>query len=666
MRVTLLTLSLLAFLCTFSTQTFAVDFTVNTTSDLPDTNTADGVCQTFASDCSLRAAIQQATNLVSNDRVLFSLPANSTITLTSGTELLIINRGTLEIVGTGANNLTIDGGAGENRIFTTDGATVTISGLTLTGGNGRGSIFTNSGGAIFAQKGTLILDRVHITANSAPSTGGVSYLEGTNHQILNSTLSANSANKCGGFQNAGGNLAVINSTISGNSVRDDGGGFCSSVSNTTLRSVTITGNSAANGGGIDYSGSTLNLRNTIVAGNTAGSSPDIHFGFGTLISEGFNLIGDSPGDSTNTERPITYQETDILDTPPLLGALQNNGGTTPTHSLLLHSPAINKGNNTDAPTTDQRGFARIVGGVIDIGAYESDSPPTTPKPTPTPSGIFTNSETITIKDVSVATPYPSNVTVAGLTGTVTDINVRLNGLSHTFLGDVSMLLVSPDTSRRFVLLSDCGSLAPVNVTVTFDDQASRLVPCDATALPTASYRPTSRVDIHSTNGTGNDPTDSFPAPAPQPASSYSQPPPTGTSTLNTTFGGVNPNGIWSLYIIDKFQRDEGTIANGYSLIITTAISPTAATVTVGGRVTTANGRGIPYVRLAMTGSNGETQIVLSNALGYYNFNDVPAGETYIFNASHKRYSFTQSTQVHSIVEETKNVNFVGQTTNLRR
>ena len=66
--------------------------------------------------------------------------------------------------------------------------------------------------------------------------------------------------------------------------------------------------------------------------------------------------------------PVNYQPTDIRDIPPLLAALGNYGGTTPTRALLSNSPAINAGNNTNAPPTDQRGAARV--GAVDIGAYE--------------------------------------------------------------------------------------------------------------------------------------------------------------------------------------------------------------------------------------------------------------------------------------------------------
>jgi len=183
-------------------------------------------------------------------------------------------------------------------------------------------------------------------------------------------------------------LIIVNSTISGNTAANCGGGIVNSDGTMTLRNVTITNNTAVAGGGIlnlyDDHSTTLNFGNTIVAGNIAtnGFAPEILYPlYSTITSAGGNLVGDSPGDSTNTGSnaiAIAYQPTDIRDTNPMLSALQNNGGTTPTHALLLGSPAIDKGLNSLAVDpfnnsilqTDQRGFARIIGSVVDIGAFE--------------------------------------------------------------------------------------------------------------------------------------------------------------------------------------------------------------------------------------------------------------------------------------------------------
>jgi hypothetical protein len=120
----------------------------------------------------------------------------------------------------------------------------------------------------------------------------------------------------------------------------------------------------SNGGG-----GTATIKNVILAGNTAPTSPDVS---GVLNSQGHNLIGDGTGGSG-------YVDTDLVGTSespidPRLGPLQNNGGPTLTMALLPGSPAIDAGDNTDAPPWDQRGpgFPRITPDdpIIDIGAFE--------------------------------------------------------------------------------------------------------------------------------------------------------------------------------------------------------------------------------------------------------------------------------------------------------
>jgi hypothetical protein len=280
MKVTILSVCLLAFLFTFSTQIFAADFGVNLTSDQHDANPGDGFCDIFpgvaGAQCSLRAAVEEANALASNDRIFFLLPNNLTITLTtvSGGEIQIEDNGTLEIIGMGANNLTINGGVGTNRIFYTYFANVLITGMTLTGGEGTGEGFNGAGGAIFANQGSLTLERVNVTGNSASNSAGGVYFAGGPHQITGSTVSANTGSFCAGINNTG-TLTVSNSTISGNTAGQggSGGGFCNSAINSiaTLRNVTITNNTAFTGGGIHQIAGTLNFGNTIVAGNTAAS-----------------------------------------------------------------------------------------------------------------------------------------------------------------------------------------------------------------------------------------------------------------------------------------------------------------------------------------------------------------------------------------------------------
>jgi hypothetical protein len=87
------------------------------------------------------------------------------------------------------------------------------------------------------------------------------------------------------------------------------------------------------------------------------------------------------------------------------------------------------------------------------------------------------------------------------------------------------------------------------------------------------------------------------------------------------------------------------------------MATTAAGVTVGGRVQATSGLGISNISVTLTAANGTIQTAISGASGYFEFTDVPAGETYIFSASAKRYQFSQPTLVRTITEDTKDINF---------
>src|SRR5439155_6004156 len=168
----------------------------------------------------------------------------------------------------------------------------------------------------------------------------------------------------------------------------------------SLNHSTVTANTAAEGSlqpgcAVFDSVGSLELKNSIVAGNTA-SFDLFSVEADTVASRGFNLIGRtnvliSPG--PNDRFNMTGAELK-------LGPLQDNGGLTFTHALLCGSPAIDAGDNTDAPETDQRGLPRIVRGVIDIGSYEDHNTAPTVL-CPTPATFEANSSTGLVATVSV-------------------------------------------------------------------------------------------------------------------------------------------------------------------------------------------------------------------------------------------------------------------------
>ena len=183
-----------------------------------------------------------------------------------------------------------------------------------------------------------------------------------------------------------------------------------------------------------------------------------------------------------------------------------------------------------------------------------------------PSVQFCNTTPISITgslSQGPASPYPSNITVSGLTGVVSNITVTLNSIQHNFGRDIDSLLVSPD-GRKFVIMADVGQANGLDnpVTLTLSDSGAALISNQFAQIPSGVYKPTNYNDI------GVNDTDFFNSPAPD--GPHFQPPPTGSASFGSVFNGANPNGTWSLYVMDDASSNSGSIAGGWCLDITTA------------------------------------------------------------------------------------------------
>ena len=323
------------------------------------------------------------------------------------------------ISGPGADQLSVDGNAASLVFYINSGLTVTISGLTVTNGS------ADNGSGIYNDHSDLTVSSSTVSGNSASYGGGICNDGSFNFgfaslTINNSTVSGNSASVIGGgiFNfGAGGfvGLTINNSTVSGNSATSggDGGGIYNDgfdgLADLTINNSTVSGNSATSGGGIyniafedfGFVGlADLTINNSTVSGNSASvgggiyntepfqglasvtiqdtilnagaSGENIYNDSGAVTSQGYNLSSDNGGGFLTATG-------DQINTNPMLGPLQDNGGPTFTHALLSGSPAIDKGDPNFNPNDfnppmlyDQRGpgFPRVVNNRIDIGAFE--------------------------------------------------------------------------------------------------------------------------------------------------------------------------------------------------------------------------------------------------------------------------------------------------------
>jgi len=181
---------------------------------------------------------------------------------------------------------------------------------------------------------------------------------------------------------------------------------------------------------------------------------------------------------------------------------------------------------------------------------------------------FTNNTASTFPATGNANPYGLPITVAGLTGKVSDLNIGITGLSHTNALDLAFALTPPVGQAIDIYDGAGGAHALTNVNLSLDDEAATFLPQSA-AISTGSYKPA--VWFLGT---------SFPAPGP--GTSFCL---TGFSTSAnctlTKVDAIDPNGTWTLYAIDVPNGTAGANTStgsfaGYSITIEMNRDPSAS------------------------------------------------------------------------------------------
>jgi uncharacterized delta-60 repeat protein len=243
-------------------------------------------------------------------------------------------------------------------------------GLPWHGGIGAMGGFGN-GGAVFHKSGSLEVMDCAFASNQV--SGG---------WIIGSPVSGRGGAGLGAGICSRGDLTLVNCTVAGNQARGGdclgwlgsggmayGGGVYSAAS-ATFVNVTVAGNSVQVGAGFDSYFPTGAAGGAVAFTNTAPFMtntilfclPGQTNVFGPIIDGGHNICSDG---SARFSAPSSLNDLD-----PLLGPLADNGGSTPTMALLPGSTAIDAGDDSVCPPTDQRGVPRPQGVTCDIGAFE--------------------------------------------------------------------------------------------------------------------------------------------------------------------------------------------------------------------------------------------------------------------------------------------------------
>lgn len=336
-----LRLPTLAFLALIQAPAFAASFIIDTTDDLTDNNVGDGQCETINTNCSLRAAIQEANALSGADNL--TIPAGTYNLSLSGVGEDVAATGDLDITdnltinGAGANQVFIDGMAADRIFKIAQAITVIINGVTIRNGLADGMSLSNNsgaggfGGGILSEgfltvndcnidrnkafnggagiyafyrgfpiSGSLTVNRSNFTfseANGGPTEGGSGgfgghiYAEGIPMSINDSVLKDSLSSSIEGMLAGGGiyyidstfssqESFVTNTTISNNRVMSLGGGIHVAMGSLTIENSTISGNAAYDlGGGISIdSSASVNIVNSTIAHNSAPVGAGVHDG----------------------------------------------------------------------------------------------------------------------------------------------------------------------------------------------------------------------------------------------------------------------------------------------------------------------------------------------------------------------------------------------------
>jgi uncharacterized repeat protein (TIGR01451 family) len=451
-------------------------------------------------------------------------------------------------------------------------------GNTSAGGGGSGG--AGSGGGLYVAGGTVTLSNDTLSGNQAQGGNG-----GTGGRTGTGVKGGNGGSGGAGLGGAlyvdepfveAGSVTLSNDTLSGNHAQGGNGGSANNLDGGDGGN----GGNATGGGLYIVSGSTTILANTLIAQDTltagtggtgnsthgsAGraSDPDVS---GTVTSSDHDLIGDSSGFTATTSTGDLLN----LTASQLAGLLdpngpQSNGGPTKTIALPTGSLAIDAGNSNvpGLPSTDQRGYARIVGKAVDIGAYEYAA-------------------TAETTDLSVSGNAPSTVALGGqITYTLTVTNNSSSAQSNVTLANVlpanttllawsvpqgwSSSAPAAGSSRGTVSAWTASLAANTSATITLVVQVNSSVALGTVISSSASVGPLGALNNNSISFQTTVHTTTLGNPPPPPPNPPSTPPPVANAPagnnaatpptapvgkLNLFALGLGPTGI-DLFEIDS-------------------------------------------------------------------------------------------------------------------
>lgn len=649
-------------------------------SKTPDTN--DGACN---GDCSVREAVVAANAAGGADLIVFNVNGTHQLTIdVAGTENasaegdLDVTQA-LTIVGNGTGNTILQSGTNStngidkvlsfNPNFNAAFAS-SISGVTVRFGRNPSTFFVDGFGGGFDwdsfQTGTLTVTDVVVDQNStidgdgggvvATSTpaGGNSFVS-----ITNSTLSNNDPDRTGANSPLGGGLFVgtvttyrlTNTVVTTNNVNEannqgQGGGIysfgpASAAGKSFLTGLTVTSNTAPSDGGGILSLQPLDINSpTIISNNSSG-----RFGGGLFVnhSNGTTAMSEATivGNSATTTGSAIYLGSATTANVLNVSFSRIVGNTGTGLDVAIDAGTATVENNWWGCNTGPSAAPCDTAGVVGTGSVDFNpwlvlnltaSPNTTPlvgESRSLTASFLLNSAggAISASNLDVLIGLPVSWSASG--GTISGAQATIQA-SGTATATFTPTMASPP-NRTATAQVDNGP-----ATVSF------VVGKANTALSGLGDSPDPSV-------VGQAYTVSFTLSVVAPGSGT----PTGTVTVTDGTGGMCMANLPSTScMLTSTSAGAKTLTFTYngdanfnaspSLTTSHTVIPTvAASVSVSGRVMNQKGIGVSNALVVLTDPSGQLVSRRTNSFGYYRFDDIEVGRTYVISVNHKTYRFNQ-------------------------
>lgn len=566
-------------------------------------DTDDGVCD---ADCSFREALAQVNlnTTGTRDHVEFSalfdqpqtIALNSRVTLVSGTDVEIVGRGNQYVTLTTAGGNTqgvLNVQSGFARFYNLRFANASRT-LFAPGIHSAKLLGFSGGGAIAGNGGEIQIERCLFENNVATLTGGAINLRSDSMVIKNST-----------FRN--------NQAVFGNG--SAGGAVFLEADSLTIEGSTFTGNTAAHGAAVlfndDREYDSLTIVNSTFTGNTALES---------------GVIGNSIGNGETALKNITvFNNTTAAEAVYFIGSAANK---TIYNSIVSQ----NTGGNLSGVTQIA---PNLIGGNPLLGALafnggETETLALLPGSPAIDAGGATNAPAADQR--GAARPFGAAVDLGAFEAgvTITSQNTPIGAPVFVTLGDVSVNfagVTQAGTTTQIPIEGATAGTLPAGYSFGAGLPAFQL-------STTAIYSPPITVCI-AVSGV-NDPT-----------------------VFNALTLFHNENGQLVNRTISRDFSTRVICAQTFTLspfVVARNLAPTAAGVTVAGRVATMEGMGLRNAVVSLTDGDGRTVSTRTGSFGYYRFEGIRAGQAVVITVFSRHYQFAP--RVLTINDDLADVDFV--------